>query len=152
MLKPKDENAQRIIKYFNEFSPDKMEILDLFYDSNIEFLDPAVKLKGLPDLKEYYLAVYKNVKTIDFKFHEILKDGETYCATYTLSLLVKGLNGGKKYSVEGMSVLKFNKKNLLSYHRDYIDLGAMVYEKLPVIGTMIRLMKKQLAHGFKHSP
>ncbi len=151
MIKPKDENAKRIIKYFNEFSPEKMEILDLFYDANIEFVDPAAKLKGLSNLKDYYAAVYKNVKTIHFDFHEIHQDADTYCTTYTLTLSVNGLNSGKKYSVEGMSILKFNQKNLISYHRDYIDLGAMVYEKLPVVGALIKVVKKKLAHGFKPS-
>lgn len=146
-MKSKDPIINKIVNAFNEFSPEKIEVLDQFYDSETVFQDPAVKLKGLNQLKKYYAAVYKNVKSIQFEFHDIQKTPTSYFAIWTMTLSASGLNSGKKFSVEGMSVLEFNKKELVTFHRDYVDLGAMVYEKLPVLGKLIKVVKKQLAHG-----
>ncbi len=147
MIKSNDANIKNMIKTFNELGVDNLSVLDTFYDSAAEFQDPAVKIKGLPKLKKYYAAVYENVKSIHFNFTEIIKNDLCYYATWTMDLSAKGLNSGKKFSVEGISVIQFNEKNLVIYHRDYLDLGAMVYEKLPVLGSLVGLIKKKLAHG-----
>ncbi|MBM3418431.1 MAG: transcriptional regulator [Bacteroidetes bacterium] len=31
------------------------------------------------------------------------------------------------------------------YHRDYFDLGEMVYEQIPVFGKIIKTMKSRMA-------
>jgi len=34
------------------------------------------------------------------------------------------------------------------YHRDYFDMGAFVYENIPVLGSVVRYTKKRLSkHG-----
>ncbi len=147
MVKSNDVNIKNMIKTFNELGVDNLDVLDSFYEVKAEFQDPAVKIKGLANLKKYYAAVYKNVKSIQFDFTEIVKNDLCYYATWTMHLSAKGLNSGKKYSVEGLSVIRFNEKNLVTYHRDYFDLGGMVYEKLPVLGPLVGLIKKKLAHG-----
>ena len=147
MIKSNDANIKNMIKTFNELGVDNLAVLDTFYDSKAEFQDPAVKVKGLAQLKKYYAAVYKNVKSIQFDFTEITKNDQCYYATWTMHLSATGLNSGKKYSVEGISVIQFNEKNLVTYHRDYLDLGDMVYEKLPVLGSLVKVIKKKLAHG-----
>lgn len=147
MVKSKDPLAQKILTNFNQFNGKNLEILNLFYDNSVEFQDPAVQLKNLTQLKKYYTAVYKNVKSIHFKFHEIKAQENSYFAAWTMTLSAKGLNYGKKFAVDGLSVIEFNKKGLVKFHRDYVDLGAMVYERLPLVGKLVQIVKKQLAHG-----
>jgi steroid delta-isomerase len=55
---------------------------------------------------------------------------------------VRGLNGGKEYVVPGFSQLKFEANGLVSEHRDYVDLGDMVYERIPIQGIIISTLKK----------
>lgn len=146
-MKSKDPIINKIVNAFNKFNPEKIEVLDQFYDPETVFQDPAVKLQGLNQLKKYYAAVYRNVKSIHFEFHDVQKTPTSYFAIWTMTLSASGLNSGKKFSVEGISILEFNKKELVTFHRDYVDLGAMVYEKLPILGKLIKVVKKQLAHG-----
>lgn len=147
MIKSNDANIKNMIKTFNELGVDNLAVLDTFYDAKAEFQDPAVKIKGIENLKKYYAAVYKNVKSIQFDFTEIIKNDLNYYATWTMHLSATGLNSGKKFTVEGISVIHFNEKNLVTHHRDYLDLGDMVYERLPILGTLVSLVKKKLAHG-----
>ncbi|HGP4674712.1 TPA: nuclear transport factor 2 family protein, partial [Vibrio cholerae O1] len=32
----------------------------------------------------------------------------------------------------------------VTYHRDYFDMGEMLYEQLPVLGQVIRAIKRRL--------
>lgn len=129
---------------FNSLSKNNMEILKDFYAEDIEFTDPVTHVKGLQNLTKYYSHVYGNVIAIKFDFHEINSSDDTYFAKWTMTLQVKGLNSKLPYPTEGLSVMKFNSQNKVIYHRDYLDLGSMVYEQLPVLGPLIKLIKKKL--------
>jgi hypothetical protein len=50
------------------------------------------------------------------------------------------LNGGKAVQVDGHSHLRGDGDKVI-YHRDYIDLGAMFYEHIPLFGAVVRWFK-----------
>jgi hypothetical protein len=129
---------------FNSFNINNLSILSDFYSDNIDFTDPIGNIKGLDKLTKYYAHVYKNVISINFKFHQINHQEDMYFAKWTMNLQVKGLNSNSPYSVEGFSVLKFNADSKVEYHRDYLDLGTMVYEHIPILGKVIKLIKSNL--------
>lgn len=126
-------------------SKDNLGVLNVFYADNVEFADPVTQIKGLPDLIKYYSHVYANVINIKFEFNDITVKDDTYFAKWTMKLQVKGLNSQKPYQTEGLSVMSFNEDNKVFYHRDYVDLGSMVYEHIPVLGNVIKLIKRKLA-------
>jgi hypothetical protein len=48
--------------------------------------------------------------------------------------------------VQGSSHLK-GVGDKVVYHRDYLDLGAMLYEQLPLLGRVIRSLKNRAANA-----
>ncbi|MFZ4405098.1 MAG: nuclear transport factor 2 family protein [Pseudobdellovibrionaceae bacterium] len=136
---------QKITDTFNGFNGLNLDRLDQFYDPKVVFTDPVTQIQGLPNLKKYYTHAYRKVISIRFEFSDILQEGCDYSAPWTMHLAVKGLNAGQEFNVSGLSHLKFNDKGLVVYHRDYVDLGEMVYERLPLLGALIRKLKKLLA-------
>ena len=45
--------------------------------------------------------------------------------------------------IRGSSHLRFDANGKIAYHRDYWDAAEELYEKLPVIGTVMRFLKRQ---------
>lgn len=138
------DHKELILKTFNDFDGKNLSLLESFYDQKISFCDPVHCVEGLDKLKSYYKHAYKNVISIRFEFGQIIREGLRYSGPWTMHLSVKGLNGGAPYSVEGCSVFEFNEKNLVIRQRDYLDLGEMVYERIPVQGFLIQQLKKFL--------
>ena len=138
---------KKIESAFNNFTGKNLGSLDSFYSSEVVFIDPVVEVRGLARLKAYYSHAYENVKSIRFEFAETIQEGQKVGASWTMHLAVSRLNGGKEYQVPGFSVFHFNDKGLVVYHRDYVDLGAMVYERLPLQGQIIRGIKALLKRG-----
>lgn len=135
---------ERIIQAFNKYTGKNHEILDDFYAPDVHFIDPVTNIFGLERLTLYYIKTYKNVESIKFNFTDFIEDKNKLFAQWTMTLQVKGLNSNSPFEVEGASLFEFNSENKVVYHRDYVDLGAMIYERLPVIGALIQLIKRKL--------
>ena len=54
------------------------------------------------------------------------------------------LRKGSPVTVEGLSRLEFDAEEKVKLHRDYFDLGEMLYENLPLIGMVVTSIKKRL--------
>lgn len=139
-----EDQRARIQTTFNSFNGKNLSFLDSFYAADVIFTDPVGTVKGLPALKDYYKHAYEQVRSIQFDFREILQDGPDFMAFWLMTLSVRGLNGGSPYQVHGMSRLTFNETGLVVFHRDYVDLGEMIYEHIPVQGFIIRKIKQAL--------
>lgn len=142
-------NAEKVNWSFNTLNKDNVaEVVDKFYHPDLEFSDPIVKVKGREAMKKYYSDMYKNVKEVRFDFNEFVSMGDTVVGVWVMTLKTDSLNGGEAFTVDGNSVIRF-KDGQAIYHRDYFDVGAMVYEKIPVIGWMVRKVKSKLESGHK---
>lgn len=138
------DQKEHIISTFNNFNGKNLNALNSFYAPDVYFQDPVTTRNGLEDLKKYYAHAYKNVKSIRFDFAPISRDGEQYFAPWVMTLAAKGLNRGEEFTVKGLSHIRFNDKGLVSYHRDYLDLGELIYERLPIQGFIISKIKSLL--------
>lgn len=135
------------IKYFyNKSSKEDMSLVTQFYHPEAEFIDPVGSMKGAENLKAYYTHLYQNVKSINFDFSKFYQDGNTVIAIWKMNLQTDNLNGGELVSVDGNSVIVFDAQGKAISHRDYFDLGAMVYEHIPVLGYVVRSVKGRLKH------
>lgn len=141
-----ESRQQKIRRIFNAFDPSKPELLAELYAESAVFQDPVTKVTGREKIRGYYSKAYRQVKEIKFEFGEMSESGDTIWAPWQMRLVVANLNGGKPFSVEGVSLLQFDSKDQLVFHRDYLDLGQMVYEKIPIFGKIIRTFKAMLDH------
>ena len=52
----------------------------------------------------------------------------------------------RNVQINGSSHVKFDDQGLVTFHRDYWDAAEELYEKLPVIGFVMKQLKK-LSHS-----
>ena len=122
-----------------------MPLVSQFYSTEASFCDPVVIIKGAPAIEKYYSGLYQNVEEIKFEFAELIEAGNWVAAPWIMHLKAKKLNAGKLISVPGISHIQFESSSGKAiYHRDYFDMGAFVYEYVPVLGMVIRFIKEKL--------
>lgn len=138
---------ERAKKFFNDLNKDTMDLVDEFYDQDIVFKDPLVSFNNGQSLKDYYKGLYHQVTFIRFTFQNEVVSGSQCSFSWTMEMTC-GLNKGKPMTVDGISTIRFGgKEGKAVYHRDYYDMGEFVYERIPVVKSVIKLIKKKmLAH------
>ena len=139
-----NKRVNLIQKIFNEFDGKNLNLLNDFYSQDIVFQDPLHKVEGFLSLQNYYAKIYKNVHSIRFDFQKFVSQDDEVVGFWTMSLKAKGLNQGDLFEAQGVSVFIFNSENKVKYHRDYLDLGEMVYEKIFGLGFVIKKIKTLL--------
>jgi hypothetical protein len=63
---------------------------------------------------------------------------------WTMSFCHPKLNQGSEIVVEGHSYL-VEQDNKVIKHRDYLDVGAMLYEHIPLLGSVVKTVKRRAA-------
>ncbi|GIU48025.1 nuclear transport factor 2 family protein [Shewanella algidipiscicola] len=135
---------QNFIAVYTELSTDNLVSLEKIYHPDIEFIDPMHQVFGLPALLRYFTGLYQQLLSCDFVIEHVL-EGEREAAIYwTMTFRHKQLRGASPISVQGHSHLKAQ-DNKVIYHRDYLDVGEMLYEHIPLIGRIICAIKQRAA-------
>lgn len=114
------------------------------YTPDVHFIDPAHEIRGIDALLCYFERLYTNVTSVKFEFHHPVMDGATGYLQWSMRFSHPRLNRGGEILVPGASFLKFSDEGRAYYHRDYYDLGAMIYEHLPIVGAGIGAIRRRL--------
>lgn len=137
-----------IIDKFSSFYTDlaSMQVSELgtIYSVDVTFIDPIAEHKGIEAVQTYFSNLLHNAKHCTFTIHEKLETtAGNFAVTWTMVYTSSRINKGKPISVDGITMLKLNNGEI-SFHRDYYDLGQMVYENVPVLGRIIKKIKRGL--------
>ncbi len=124
-----------------------MKVSDLItiYDENVTFIDPIAEHQGLPAVEEYFARLLKNAKHCNFTIHSTeTASSDKYVVTWTMNYSSARMNSGKGISLDGITLLQTSNDKII-FHRDYYDLGQMVYENIPLLGRIIKKIKRSMA-------
>lgn len=129
---------------FNQLSRDNLGLLEEIYTPDVQFRDPVHALEGLPALREYYGRLYEGVLSCRFEFDAELIEGQQGMLVWLMRFQHARFRPRETLELRGVSHLKFLDDGRVSHHRDYFDMGEFIYERVPVLGGIIRAIKHRL--------
>ncbi|MEQ8821987.1 MAG: nuclear transport factor 2 family protein [Sumerlaeia bacterium] len=127
---------------YNQLDATNVNLADELYDPAIRFVDPVKEIQGLENLKAYFRDLYDGVEECRFEFTHEIASGNAATLCWVMHLRHGKLKPKETVQVPGASYLEFGDK--IIYHHDYFDLGKLIYERVPVLGGLIRTIKNRL--------
>ncbi|MFT6122958.1 MAG: hypothetical protein ACJASG_001486 [Oleiphilaceae bacterium] len=118
------------------------DLIDQVYHQDMTFKDSFHSINGRDDFKQYCASLYENLSACDFVFHKSWITENDAMLTWTMTFSHPRLRGGRSISVEGASEISFNEK--IYAHQDYFDGGDLLYEHIPLLGSVIGFLKKRM--------
>lgn len=132
----------RFKEVFNQLDASNLNLLGEIYQPDVVFRDPVHELEGLEALRDYYAGLYEGVVSCRFEFEdELITDGRAVLV-WVMHFEHARFCRGQTLSLAGASHLRFGEKVFL--HHDYFDMGAFIYERVPLLGSVIRAIKRRL--------
>lgn len=133
---------QRFLEVYQDLRHDTLHLLDEVYAAEVVFEDPLHRVEGLAELRGYFERMYEGVKAIRFDFGSVLQSGDEAMLTWTMHLRHRRLRPGEALALPGATHLRWAEK--VHYHRDYFDAGALLYERLPLLGGVVRAIRRRV--------
>lgn len=139
-----DEPLARFVALYQQLDRQQLHRLSEVYADEVIFIDPAHRVEGLAALSDYFAALYQRLAYCRFVITSQQQQGRQAWLGWTMTFSHPRLRGGKPVTVEGATRLELDEEGKVCLHRDYFDLGAMLYEQLPLIGPLVRTIKGRL--------
>ncbi len=148
---------QQVMSLYQRFDHSLLASLEHIYHPDVVFQDPLHRVMGLEQLRRYFRQMVDGLDECRFDFNEVIEQplesdyqgameisGQAYQAVlfWNMHYQHRKLNNGCPLTLTGNSHFRFQERVL--YHRDYFDVGAMLYEHLPLLGFAIGKVKKRL--------
>lgn len=132
---------ERFTATWRDLSADKVDTLAQVYTADAVFVDPFHRLDGLPAIQHYAAHMYENLIGSEFSFASKHQLGDEIYLRWAMTIRHKRLRGGAPITVPGVTYLKLT-GDKVSYHEDYYDGAALIYENIPLLGALVRLVKR----------
>jgi ketosteroid isomerase-like protein len=139
-----NEAVERVRAFFESISPDGVQRIDEIYSADAWFKDPFNEVRGAAAIRRIFEHMFVQVQAPRFVVHEVVSDGDAAFLRWDFLFRSKRL-GETEQVIHGASHLKFDADGRVSYHRDYWDAAEELYEKIPLLGGLMRLLKRQAA-------
>jgi hypothetical protein len=123
-------------------SPASLEHLDRIYTQDIEFRDPLHTILGILALKGYMKNLYTRSSGIDFEYTDEQSGDNWATISWFMTFSHPALAGGRPVKVRGITQIRFTDR--IYYHEDFYDLGAMIYQHVPILGRIIRFINRRV--------
>lgn len=141
-----ENSKQLLLNSFKAFYQNSGELhleqIDALYTQDIEFRDPLHTILGILALKSYMKNLYANSRDIRFEYTDEFSGENWATISWLMHFRHPSLAGGKLISVRGITQIRFTDR--IFYHEDFYDLGAMIYQHVPVLGRIIRFINQRI--------
>ncbi|WP_421862503.1 nuclear transport factor 2 family protein [Motiliproteus sp.] len=125
-----------------------MAELGVLVSDGICFEDPFGAVEGRKALTDYLIRFAEQVEEGHFELLQQAGDDNACMLLWRFSGFNRRFGDADGiWCFEGVSVLYFDDEDKICRHIDYWDSGTCVYQKLPVLGGLIRWIKRRIHQG-----
>lgn len=135
--------TENLVTFFETLSPQSVAQLHTVYDAQARFKDPFNEVQGLPEIERIFRHMYVALEQPHFVVTGQVVDGPQAFLTWEFRFRFKRFDTHTLQAVRGASHVLFNEQGLVTLHRDYWDAAEELYEKLPVLGGLMRWLKQR---------
>lgn len=135
--------VDRIVEVFQTLTPAGVDTLDTIYAADARFKDPFNDVQGLTEIQRIFRHMYVSLENPHFVVTGRIVQGKQCFLTWEFRFTFRRFKQGQPQCIVGGSHLVLREDGRITLHRDYWDAAEELYEKLPLLGTLMRWLKRR---------
>ncbi len=135
--------VEKIAVFFETLTPQSVERFPEFYTEDAYFKDPFNEVRGLLPIQRIFRHMYVNLHEPRFVVTARLVEGEQVLLTWDFHFRFRNFKSNELQTIRGATHLRLAHDGRIRSHRDYWDAAEELYEKLPVVGGLMRWLKQR---------
>ena len=132
-----------IVDYFEALTEESVSRLPEYYIEDAYFKDPFNEVHGVKHIQRIFAHMYVALDKPRFVITSKIVEDNTCFLVWDFKFYMKKYNKTTEQTIRGGSHLILNAEGKIVSHRDYWDAAEELYEKLPLVGALMRWLKKQ---------
>ena len=133
----------RVVALFESIERADVGRLGDLYRHDAYFKDPFNEVRGLAEVQRIFEHMFDQLDEPRFEVLEALQQGRQAFLTWDFRFRLKGAGKPRILTIHGATHLRFADDGLIAWHRDYWDAAEELYEKLPLVGSLMRWLKRR---------
>lgn len=136
---------EELVNFFETVSPETVSRIGDLYAIDARFKDPFNDVQGVPAIEHIFRHMFTQVEAPRFVVTERIVQYDSAMLAWRFEF---GVRVGKRVHpqvVNGVTHFKFDGEGKVSLHRDYWDTGEELYMKLPLLGWLVRALRRRLS-------
>jgi len=134
---------EQLTDLYLQLDESHLAILTAIYHPEVVFIDPISERHGVDALVHYYSQLLQKMNYCHLDIHKTLIVGDEATLFWRMSYAHPACNSGEDLELDGISYVKIVGQQIV-YQRDFYDLGAMIYEHVPLLGNAVKALKNRL--------
>jgi steroid delta-isomerase len=135
-------DLQRVVDFFETLTVESARQIGRVYADDVAFKDPFNDVRGLAATTPLFVLMFEQVENPRFVVGTRLVQGDDAFMTWDFYFRMRRFSRHKEQCIRGATRLRFNAEGKVELHRDYWDVAEELYEKLPLLGGLMRLLKR----------
>jgi len=137
-----DTRVQGVVALFEHLTPQDLPRLADFYTPDARFKDPFNEVQGTAAITAVFAHMFEALDGPRFVIRDTLVQGEQCFLSWDFMFRMKRFDR-REQCIHGASHLHLAADGRIRVHRDYWDAAEELYEKLPVVGGLMRWLKQR---------
>ena len=134
---------EKLTKFFENLTEEtSIDDFRTIYDAQVRFKDPFNEVKGIDAVYRIFAHMFRNLYAPKFTITEYIQKTDIAYVKWEFRFSFK--NEGTEEMFQGVSRLVMNEEGRVVEHIDYWDAAEHMYEKMPIIGWLLRTIKRKI--------
>lgn len=135
------DELERLVQFYENLGPASLALLPAIYANEARFKDPFNDVEGIDAIVAIFRHMFEQVDEPRFVVGTRVLQGADAFLVWEFTFRMKRLVAGRQ-CIHGSTHIRFDEAGDVVLHRDYWDAAEELYEKLPVLGTLMRWLKR----------
>ena len=141
------DTVAQFVHFFEHLQATDVQRLDRFYAHDARFTDPFNEVQGLSAIQAIFAHMFTSLQQPHFKVTACICEGDQCFLRWDFFFAQPRLAQGQLQCIHGATHCVFARDAegqwRVTLHRDYWDAAQELYEKLPVVGSLMRWLKRR---------
>jgi steroid delta-isomerase len=145
-----DDQVRRYVDYFEALEPASLAALGDYFSDQAHFVDPFNDVYGASAIRGVFEHMFAHCDAPEFRVEERVADGPVVYLRWAFRF---GSPAARRV-IHGVSRVRFDADGRAAEHIDYWDPARQVYERIPLLGPLLRALRRRLgaAPGGRSGP
>jgi limonene-1,2-epoxide hydrolase len=138
------QKLDKLIEFYEALAPESVGELDRLYAPDAYFKDPFNEVHGPEAIGQIFRHMFSQVADPRFIIIERIaaENGAVLVWEFRFRMRHRGL--AQAQTIRGITHLRFDAEDRVVFHRDYWDAAEELYSKLPLLGSLMRVLQRCL--------